>query len=94
MIRQLGIPTWFLSFSAAETRWLHLLKILGRTVNNKAFTDELVTNMNWKQKSELIQSDPVTCARHYDYMFRRFLNDFLYSLYHPIGEIKDHFYRV
>jgi len=29
MIRQLGKPTWFCSFSAAETRWVHLLKILG-----------------------------------------------------------------
>ena len=26
MIRQLGNPTWFSSFSAAETRWVHLLK--------------------------------------------------------------------
>jgi len=26
MIRQLGNPTWFCSFSAAETRWGHLLK--------------------------------------------------------------------
>ncbi len=26
MIRQLGKPTWFCSFSAAETRWIHLIK--------------------------------------------------------------------
>ena len=30
MIRQLGNPTWFCLFSAAETRWVHLLKTLGR----------------------------------------------------------------
>ena len=30
MIRQLGNPTWFCSFSAAETRWVHLLKTLGK----------------------------------------------------------------
>ena len=50
--------------------------------------------MTWHEKSELIQSDPVTCARHFDYMIRRFLNDILYSSYHPIGEVIDHFYRV
>ena len=27
MIRQLGNPTWFCSFSAAETKWSHLLKV-------------------------------------------------------------------
>ncbi|KAJ8018123.1 hypothetical protein HOLleu_44063 [Holothuria leucospilota] len=46
------------------------------------------------KKSELIQSDPVTCARHFDYIIRRFINDVLLSSYHPVGEIIDHFYRV
>lgn len=35
MIRQPGKPTWFSSFSAAETKWLHLLGILAQTVSNK-----------------------------------------------------------
>ena len=39
MIRQLGNPTWFCSFSAAETRWTHLLKTLGRIVEKKEYTD-------------------------------------------------------
>ncbi|KAJ8025727.1 ATP-dependent DNA helicase PIF1 [Holothuria leucospilota] len=94
MIRQLGIPTWFMSFSGAETRWLHLLRILGRTVHNKEYSDAEMLNMTWHEKSELIQSDPVTCARHFDYMIRRFINDVLLSSYHPVGEIVDHFYRV
>ncbi|KAJ8049090.1 ATP-dependent DNA helicase pfh1 [Holothuria leucospilota] len=94
MIRQLGIPTWFMSFSAAETRWLHLLRILGRTVHNKEYSDAEILNMTWHEKSELIQSDPVTCARHFDYMIRRFINDVLLSSYHPVGQIVDHFYRV
>lgn len=94
MIRQLGIPTWFLSFSATETRWLHLLKILGRTVQHKDYSDTELLNMTWPEKSELIKSDPVTCARHFDYMIRRFINDVLQSSCHPIGGMVDHFYRV
>ena len=30
MIRQLGVATLFCSFSAAETKWNHLLRILGK----------------------------------------------------------------
>ena len=37
MIRQLGNPIWFCSFSAAETRWSHLLKTLGRIVEKKEY---------------------------------------------------------
>ena len=45
MIRQLGNPTWFCSFSAAETRWIHLIKILGRLIDNKNYSDDEVTQM-------------------------------------------------
>ena len=94
MIRQLGKPTWFCSFSAAETRWYHLIKILGCLIDNKEYTDEHIKNMSWKQKSELIQKDPVTCARNFEHMVQLFIHTFLKSSSHPIGEILDFFYRV
>ena len=55
MIRQLGNPTWFCSFSAAETRWTHLLKTLGKIVEKKDYTDDEIKQMMWEQKSDLIQ---------------------------------------
>ena len=94
MIRQLGKPTWFCSFSAAETRWTHLLKILGRVVDKKNYSDSTIQNMTWQEKSELIKSDPVTCARNFEHMVQLFFRDFLKSPLKPIGEIVDFFYRV
>lgn len=42
-ISQLGIPTWFTSFSAAETHWVHLLQILGQNADKKqCFTEEVM----------------------------------------------------
>ena len=38
MIRQLGPATLFCSFSSAETKWIHLLRILGIPVDNKNYT--------------------------------------------------------
>ena len=35
MIRRLEIPTWFMSFSSAETRWTHLLRILNQSLHGK-----------------------------------------------------------
>ena len=94
MIRQLGNPTWFCSFSAAETRWVHLLKTLGRLVEKKDYTDDEIKNMTWLQKSNLIQKDPVTCARNFEHMVQLFIKDVLKSNLMPIGEIVDFFYRV
>ena len=49
MIRQLGPVTFFTSFSAAETRWKHQLKILGEIVDGVDYNDEDVENLTWAE---------------------------------------------
>ena len=94
MIRQLGPASLFCSFSSAETKWNHLLRILGKLVDHKEYSDEQLDSLNWDEKCRLIQSDPVTCARHYDYQFNTFLKDFLMSEIAPLGKLKDWFFFV
>ena len=94
MIRQLGRATLFCSFSSAETQWIHLLRILGKLVDNREYSDNELENLNWEEKCRLIQCDPVTCARHFDYQFNQFLRYFLMSSAAPLGKIADWFYRV
>ena len=57
MIRQLGPASLFCSFSSAETKWIHLLRILGELVDHKQYTDTHLENMNWDEKCRLIQSE-------------------------------------
>lgn len=94
MIRQLGIPTWFCSFSAAETKWKPLLRVLAKLINNTNCTDSDISEMTWFEKNELIKADPVTCARYFDYRFQMFLSNVLKHETSPIGKIKDFFIRV
>lgn len=94
MIRQLGTPTWFCSFSAAETKWPPLLKCLNKLVKQKSLTDEEVSALTWEEKCILIKSDPVTCARYFEHRFQTFLVNVMKSKMNPIGEIVDFFYRV
>ena len=46
MIRQLGPATLFCSFSSAETQWIHLLRILGKLVDDKDYSDNELENLN------------------------------------------------
>lgn len=94
MIRQLGLQTWFMSFSAADTRWNDLIRALGVLNNGKEYTDSEIQSMTWTEKSKLVQKDPITCTRYFDHRFRTFLNTVLKSDHHPIGKIQDFFYRV
>ena len=94
MIRQLGPASLFCSFSSAETQWTHLLRILGQLVDQKEYSDGEIENLNWDEKCRLIQTDPVTCARHFDYQISQFLGQFLLRGAEPLGKISDWFYRV
>jgi hypothetical protein len=40
MIRQLGPASLFCSFSSAETKWIHLLRILGKHIDHKDYSDD------------------------------------------------------
>ena len=94
MIRQLGLPTWFMSLSSADTRWTDLLKMLANLNNNVEYTDEQVNNLTWEQKIKLVQADPVTCSRYFDHRVHEFINSVLKSDHKPIGKLTDYFYRV
>ncbi|XP_078794680.1 uncharacterized protein LOC144988284 [Oryzias latipes] len=89
-VRQLGIPTWFCSFSSADMRWKNLLSCIlkheGRT--------ETVEQLEWADRCELLRRNPVTAARMFDFRWHCFLKEVLMSPACPIGKIKDFFYRV
>ena len=68
-------------------QWLHLLRILGQLVDHKQYTDEELENFNWEDRCHVIQSNLVTCARHFDYQVNQFLTNFLLSSAEPSGTI-------
>ena len=67
LIRQLGMPTFFATCSAAETKWKDLLNLLCKKNHNKEVSDDDFDKITYMQKAELIQKDPLTCARHFQY---------------------------
>ena len=72
------------------SRWVHLLKILGRLIDKREYSDSEINEMTWQKKSDLIQKDPVTCARNFEHMLRLFLHNFIKSSLNPI-EVVDFF---
>ena len=94
MIRQLSLPTWFMSLSAADTRWTDLLKMLAKLNDGIDYSEKELENLNWQEKTKLVQKDPVTCSRYFDHRVQEFLNTVLKSSCEPIGKLLDYFYRV
>ena len=94
MIRQLSLPTWFMSLSAADTRWTDLLKMLAILNDGIEYSEKELEHLTWQEKTKLVQKDPVTCSRYFDHRVQEFLNTVLKSSCEPIGKLLDFFYRV
>ena len=60
MIRQLSLPTWFMSLSAADTRWTDLLKMLAKLNDGIEYSETELERLTWQEKTKLVQKDPVT----------------------------------
>ncbi|XP_055084862.1 LOW QUALITY PROTEIN: uncharacterized protein LOC117386060, partial [Periophthalmus magnuspinnatus] len=89
-IRQLGIPTWFCSFSSADLRWPSLLK----TLLKQEGSTRRVEDLDWAERCDLLRRHPVTAARMFDSRWHRFLRKVILSPAQPIGKVVDYFYRV
>uniref|UniRef100_UPI00358FEAD2 uncharacterized protein n=1 Tax=Myxine glutinosa TaxID=7769 RepID=UPI00358FEAD2 len=90
MLRQLGKPTWFCSFSAGDMRWTEIIEAILQEEGDPRNANDL----DWSEKCIILKRNPITAARMFDHMFRSFLKDFIMSQAKPIGKIKDYFYRI
>ncbi|XP_061923815.1 uncharacterized protein LOC133663392 isoform X1 [Entelurus aequoreus] len=89
-VRQLGIPTWFCSFSSADLRWQNLLASILRQEGRQQTAEQL----EWADRCELLRRNPATAARMFDYRWHCFLKEVLMSPSNPVGKILDFFYRI
>lgn len=87
MIRQLGIPTLFITLSAAEVKWKELIVILKQVLDSTTISEEEAEEMTLESKAELIRKDPITCSQYFDYKLKQCRK---YLVLSKSGIFKDH----
>ena len=93
MMRQLGTPTWFFTFSAADLHWYDLIAALAKTVDGKTITEDEAKQLSYDDKNRLIAADPVTCARYYRNRMDAFRTQMLENCPEAMGGLVDFFLR-
>ena len=73
-VRQCDVPTFFMTFTAAEIKWPPLLISLMNRQKNKIITIDEAENLTYQEKSDLIRNDPVTCARYFDMRTKKIIS--------------------
>lgn len=87
MIRQLGKPTVFLTVSANEIGWPWLLQTIYKLKNHGvSLSEELIQDLNFLEKSKLINEVSVTCAIYFNKIVNVFMNILKSPRYSPFGK--------
>ena len=86
MVKQLGMPTWFMTLSCADLHWKELLTIICKCHHVNLSPDEL-TDLSYDDKCKLLNLNPVITARHYQYRVETFFKEILLSELQPLGKI-------
>ncbi|XP_064625952.1 uncharacterized protein LOC135486782 [Lineus longissimus] len=91
MIKQIGIPTWFVTFSAADLRWPEVLHAL---LLNSSDPKRNIEDLSFQEKSKLLQENPVLAARMFDHRVHVLFHQLLLSKAEPLGKVVDYFWRT
>ena len=92
MIKQLGLPTYFITLSCADLRWHELIEIIYKLNEGDILTDEDIHSMNYFDKAKIANSNPVFLARHFKYRVEVFFKEIVSD--GPLGKIKHYAIRV
>ena len=52
MIKQLSLPTSFMSLSAADTRWTDLLRMLAKLNDGNEYSEKELEDLTWQEKTK------------------------------------------
>ena len=66
MVKQLGIPTFFMTLSCADLRWNELVEIISK-LNRLDFSDDVIKNMTYQERCNTLNKNPVLVPRHFQY---------------------------
>ena len=88
MVKPLGVPTFFLALSCAGLRWKEFLEIIQKL--NEAEFD--ISNLSYHDRCNILNSDPVLVARHFQYREEVFFKLIIIDL--PLGKSKHYAIRI
>ena len=89
MLHKLGIPTWFLTLSAADLHWPEMIQAVAYQ-----FGRNFVLKMSMAERSKYLHQNPVTGVRMFQHRIQSFFAQDLLSDAHPLGQRTDYVIKI
>ena len=95
MICQICIPMWFVTFRAADCRWVEIDNATLEQQSKAPISPEEHSDTDWKTHCQNIFSNSVIAARMFDHRVKKFIRDVIQSHAQSIGNVfSTFFYRT
>ena len=91
MVKQLGLPNFFMTLSCADLHWNELISIIA-TLNQEKITEDDINNMDFFERCKYLNLNPVLLACHFQYRVEVFFKVIVVD--GPLGKVKYHAIRV
>ena len=83
IVKQLGLPTFFMTLSCADLRWNELLAIISR-LNGESLSEEDINDISYFERCCNLNLNPVLLARHFQYRVEAFFKEIIVD--GPLGK--------
>ena len=95
MVVSIGPSAWFLTLSANDLGWDYLGALLLKTTTCTTYQKRKYQTLPINLRNQLVNEQPVVCARHFMYRLRSFLRLILLNpTVCPLGTVTDYFIRI
>ena len=91
MVKQLGIPAFFMTLSCADLRWNKLVEIISK-LNSLDFSDDVIKNITYQERCNTMNKNPVLVSRPFQYIVEIFFK--VIVLDGPLGKKSYYAIRV
>ena len=93
MLHSLGIPTWFLTLSAADLHWPEMIQAVALQLGRRLSRDD-VMKMSIGQRSTYLRQNPITGVHMFQHRDESFFSQYLLNDTHPLGHITDYVIKI
>ena len=91
MVKQLGLPTFFMTLSCADLRWNELITIISK-LKGEDLSDEHIGSISYFECCRYLNHNPVLLARHFQYRVEAFFKEIVVN--GPLGKVTYYVIRV
>ena len=93
MLKSLGIPTWFLTLSAADLHWPEMIQAIASQYGLQV-SRQMINDMSAADKSFFLRQNPVTGVRMFQHRVESFFAKYLLSPANPIGHVSEYVIKI